>query len=143
MVPETKLMPDDGAPLHDPKRYRRLVGKLNYLTVTRPNIAYPVTVVCQFMSAPHTTHWDAAIRILRYLKGSPGKGLVYSDQGHSKIAVFTVPIGQVVLLVEGPLLDIVSSLVVTLYPGRVRNNQLYLDPVRSQNIAQWQTHPVS
>lgn len=54
-----------------------------------------------------------------------------------------MPIGQVVLLVEGPLLDIVSSLVVTLYPGRVRNNQLYLDLVRSQNTAQWQTHPVS
>ena len=89
MVPETKLMPDDGAPLHDSEKYRRLVGKLNYLTVTRPDIAYPVSVVSQFMSAPHTTHWDAAIRILRYLKGSPGKGLVYSDQGHSRIAAFT------------------------------------------------------
>lgn len=56
-----------------------------------------------------------------------------------------MPIGQVVLLVEGegPLLDIVSSLVVTLYPERVRNNQLYFDPVRSQNTAQWQTHPMS
>jgi hypothetical protein len=54
-----------------------------------------------------------------------------------------MPIGQVVLLVGGPLLDIVSSLVVTLYPGRVRSKQLYLDPVRNQNTAQWQTHLAS
>ena len=56
MVPETKLMPDDGAPLHDPERYRRLVGKLNYLTVTPSDIAYPVSVGSQLMSAPHTIH---------------------------------------------------------------------------------------
>jgi hypothetical protein len=43
-------------------------------------------------------------------------------------------IRQVVLLVEGPQLNIMSSLMVTLYPKRVRNKQLYLDPVRSQNI---------
>jgi len=67
MVPETNLMPDDGAPLHDPERYRRLVGKLNYLTVTRLDIAYSMSVVSQFILVPHTTHWDAAIRILRYL----------------------------------------------------------------------------
>ena len=89
MVPETKLVPEDGELLHDPEKYRRLVGKLNYLTVTRPDISYPVSVVSQFMSSPRTTHWDAAIRILRYLKGSPGKGLVYTDQGHSRIAAFT------------------------------------------------------
>lgn len=54
MVPETKLMTDDGAPLHDPEKYRRLVEKLNYLTVTRPDIAYPVSVVSQFSPAHYT-----------------------------------------------------------------------------------------
>jgi hypothetical protein len=47
-----------------------------------------------------------------------------------------MPIGHVVLLVEDSLLNIVSSLVVTLYLRRVRSIQLYLDPVRSQNITQ-------
>ncbi|KAL9251446.1 Retrovirus-related Pol polyprotein from transposon RE1-like protein [Drosera capensis] len=89
MVPEVKLMPEDGEPLHDPERYLRLVRKLNYLIVTRPDIAYPVSVVSQFMSAPRTTHWDTMVRILRYLKGSPGKGLVYSNQGHNRITAFT------------------------------------------------------
>jgi hypothetical protein len=89
MVLEIKLMPDDGVPLHDPDKYRRLVGKLNYLTVTRSDITYPVSIVIQFISAFHTTQWDATIQILRYLKGSPDKGLIYYDQGHSRIMAFT------------------------------------------------------
>lgn len=95
------------------------------------------------MSAPHTTHWDAAIQILRYLKDLQVKDsyILIRDIVGSRRSL--TPIGQVVLLVEGPLLDIVSSLVVTLYPGRVRNRRLYLDLVQSQNTAQWQTHPVS
>ncbi|RVW76474.1 Retrovirus-related Pol polyprotein from transposon TNT 1-94 [Vitis vinifera] len=40
MVPNVQLMPDDGDPFYNPERYRRVVGKLNYLTVTRPDIAY-------------------------------------------------------------------------------------------------------
>ncbi|KAL9275761.1 Retrovirus-related Pol polyprotein from transposon RE1-like protein [Drosera capensis] len=94
MVPDITLMSEDGEPLYDPERYRRLIGKLNYLTVIRPDIAYPVNVVSQFMSVPHTTHWDAThwdavLQILRYLKRSSGKRLVYSDQGHSRIVAFT------------------------------------------------------
>lgn len=69
----SKLLPDDGKPLHDSEKYQRLAGKLNYLTVTQINITYPVNVVSQFISAPNNTHQDAAIQILRYLKGSPNK----------------------------------------------------------------------
>lgn len=43
-----------------------------YITITRPDIAYVVGVVSQFMQKPRTIHLDAAYRILRYLKGSPG-----------------------------------------------------------------------
>ena len=48
-----------GETFKDPKRYRRLVGKLNYLTVTRPDIAHSVSVVSQYMSAPMVDHWAA------------------------------------------------------------------------------------
>ena len=41
----------DGEPFEDPKRYKRLVGKLNYLTITCPNIAYLVSIVSQFMTS--------------------------------------------------------------------------------------------
>ncbi|KAL6342820.1 hypothetical protein AAG906_016839 [Vitis piasezkii] len=43
MDPNVKLIPGQGEPLGDPGRYRRLVGKLNYLTITRPDISFPHT----------------------------------------------------------------------------------------------------
>lgn len=87
MDPNTKLMKDeDAGPLYiDTGRYRRLVGKLNYLTITRPDIAFPVSVVSQFMATPRVTHMEAVIRILRYLKGTPGVGLVYTPNGHTNV----------------------------------------------------------
>ncbi|KAM0022126.1 putative RNA-directed DNA polymerase [Helianthus debilis subsp. tardiflorus] len=89
MLPTRKLLPEDGSPLKDPERYRRLVGKLNYLTVTRPDISFVVSVLSQFMATPYTGHWDAALRVLRYLKNTPGLGILYSDQGHCRVGAFT------------------------------------------------------
>ena len=56
MIPNSKLQLEDGELLQDPEQYRRLVGKLNYLTLTRPDIAFPISVVCQFMNSPRTSH---------------------------------------------------------------------------------------
>ncbi|KAL6328709.1 hypothetical protein AAG906_003395 [Vitis piasezkii] len=58
-------------PLSNPSLYRRLVGSLVYLTVTRPDISYAVHQVSQYLSAPRSTHYAAVLRILRYLKGDP------------------------------------------------------------------------
>ncbi|RVW25707.1 Retrovirus-related Pol polyprotein from transposon RE1 [Vitis vinifera] len=80
---------DDGDPFYNPERYRRVVGKLNYLTVTRPDIAYAVSVVSQFTSAPTIKHWAALEQILCYLKKAPGLGILYSSQGHTRIECFS------------------------------------------------------
>ncbi|RVW90282.1 Retrovirus-related Pol polyprotein from transposon RE1 [Vitis vinifera] len=61
MVPNVQLMPDDGDPFYNPERYWRVVGKLNYLTVTRPDIAY----------------------------SAPGLGILYNSQGHTRIECFS------------------------------------------------------
>ncbi|CAL9002382.1 unnamed protein product [Prunus brigantina] len=73
----------------DKKRYQRLVGKLIYLAHTRPDIAYAVSVVSQFMHAPSEDHMAAVTRILRYLKVTPGKGLMFSKYGHTDVEGYT------------------------------------------------------
>jgi len=66
------------SPLVDKGRYQRLVGRLIYLSHTRPDIAYAVSVVSQFMHSPREPHMESVYRILRYLKSSSGKGLWFS-----------------------------------------------------------------
>nr|KYP71093.1 Copia protein [Cajanus cajan] len=89
MDPNIKLLPGQGEPLDDPERYRRLVGRLNYLIVTRPDIAFPVSVVSQFINDPRDSHRTVAMRILRYIKKAPGRGLLYEDKGNSKIVYYS------------------------------------------------------
>ena len=55
MDPNVKLVPGQGEPLRDPRRYQ-LVGKLNYLTITRPDISFLVSVVSQFLQSPYDSH---------------------------------------------------------------------------------------
>ncbi|XP_019438966.1 PREDICTED: uncharacterized protein LOC109344666 [Lupinus angustifolius] len=59
-----------GAPFEDPKIFRKIVGSLQYVTITRPDIAYVVNRVFQFMHSPTVLHWRATKRILKYLKGT-------------------------------------------------------------------------
>ena len=59
------------------------------MTHTRPNIAYAVSVVSQFMHKASEEHMNAVYRILRYLKGAPGKGLLFSKNGTSDIEGYT------------------------------------------------------
>ena len=59
------LTPTGGKPLFNPSLYKRLVGSLVYLTITRPNISYAVHQVSQYLSAPRSTHYAAVLRILR------------------------------------------------------------------------------
>ena len=66
----------------DKEQYQRLVGKLIYLSHTRPDIAYAVSLVSQFMHNPSKEHLSVVIRILRYLKSSPGSGLMFRKHGH-------------------------------------------------------------
>ncbi|PKI51171.1 hypothetical protein CRG98_028458 [Punica granatum] len=68
-----RLTADSGTPLNDPSRYRQLVGRL--MTITRPKLCYPVHILSQFMPDPRQDNWDAAMRVLRYLKQSPGHGI--------------------------------------------------------------------
>ncbi|XP_019196304.1 PREDICTED: uncharacterized protein LOC109190284 [Ipomoea nil] len=67
-----KLFAGEGEPFEDLEKYRRLVGKLNYLIITRPDIAFP----------------EAVIRIVKYLKDAPGKGILYANHGYMGVEAF-------------------------------------------------------
>ncbi|XP_050258980.1 uncharacterized mitochondrial protein AtMg00810-like [Quercus robur] len=74
-----------GEDVPDPALYRRLIGKLLYLTLTWPNICYAVHKLSQFMAAPKVPHLQAAYRILKYLKRSPGQGLFLFAESELKL----------------------------------------------------------
>ena len=77
-LPYNRLLKDDGKPYSNPGLYRSIVGALQYLTFTRPDIAFSVHQVSQFMQNPMVSHWTAAKRIMRYLKGTKECGIIYS-----------------------------------------------------------------
>ncbi|XP_026443007.1 uncharacterized protein LOC113342801, partial [Papaver somniferum] len=74
-----KLSPSDGKLLSNPTLYRQLVGSLNYLTITRPDISHAVHIVSQFMAAPRSTHYAAVLRVLRYIIGTLYQGVTFSS----------------------------------------------------------------
>ena len=81
---------DTSSPLfEDANHYRRLLGKLIYLTVTRPDIVYAVSVLSQFMQEPRQVHWEGALRVLTYIKRALGRGLIYRRHGHLRIEAYS------------------------------------------------------
>lgn len=78
-----KLRQYEGDLLPDPSLYRRLVGRLLYLTVTRPGLSYSVNKLSQFVSAPRDTHLHVVYAVLKYVKGTIGQGLFYSSSSDS------------------------------------------------------------
>uniref|UniRef100_A0A803QCK0 Reverse transcriptase Ty1/copia-type domain-containing protein n=1 Tax=Cannabis sativa TaxID=3483 RepID=A0A803QCK0_CANSA len=63
--------------LVDPKLYRRIIGKLQYLTITRPNIFFTVNKLIQYLAVPKNFHMNAAQRALQYIKHCPGQGIFF------------------------------------------------------------------
>jgi hypothetical protein len=77
MEPNVKFSKDSGQILDDPTAYRRLVGCLLYLTISRLDISFAMQVLSQFMDKPRVPHLTAATRVLRYIKASPAQGLFF------------------------------------------------------------------
>ncbi|KAM1582752.1 hypothetical protein ACFX14_030431 [Malus domestica] len=70
-------------------RYQRLVGRLMYLAHIRPDLAYALSVVSQYMHDPGEHHMNTVMRILRYLKGSLGKGILFKRNNHLRVKGYT------------------------------------------------------
>lgn len=80
MEPSLVLRADEGKELEDVTMYRRIVGSLIYLTLTRPDIAYVVGLLSRFVQAPRKPHLDAVRMVLRYIKSTPGYGVKFKRE---------------------------------------------------------------
>jgi len=77
-----------GTPLSQPEQYRRLIGKLLYLTLTRPDVSYAVQLLSQYLQSPTTAHMQAALHVVQYLKGSPGQGILMANNSAAQLTAF-------------------------------------------------------
>uniref|UniRef100_A0A803NUC9 Integrase catalytic domain-containing protein n=1 Tax=Cannabis sativa TaxID=3483 RepID=A0A803NUC9_CANSA len=74
MTTNKPLSIHDGEPMTDPSLYRSVIGALQYLSHTRPDISFAVNKLSQFLKSPTNVHWNATKRVLRYLKGTLNHG---------------------------------------------------------------------
>jgi len=77
-----------GAPLHDATQYRRLIGRLIYLTITCPELSYALHILSQFMQDPKEDHLEVARRVIRYLKGQLGQGILFRSDFDLQITTY-------------------------------------------------------
>ena len=82
------LSMDVGKLLPDASQYRKLIGRLLYLTLTRPDITYAVHRLSQFLTEPREPHMLAVKRVLQYLKGALSRGLFFSSSSSMQVKAF-------------------------------------------------------
>jgi histone deacetylase 1/2 len=125
-----------GTPLgsEDCTQYRSIVGALQYLTLTRPDLSFSVNKVCQYLHAPTTEHWTAVKRILRYVKDTLKLGITFTKSSSILLVPFQMQTGLVAWMIEHPhvvllyLLDQIWSL------GVLENKRQFLNLVPKLSI---------
>ncbi|GKD42847.1 uncharacterized mitochondrial protein-like protein [Tanacetum coccineum] len=98
-----KLNETDGYVLPNPSTYRTLVEKLLYLVITRHDLSFNTQALTQYSHNPRSSHYDALIRVLRYIKVCPGQGLFFPVNNPLYLTTYYDSDSPVVLLLEGSI----------------------------------------
>jgi len=88
MLSTLRLQQDGSTVVSNATLYRSVVGALQYILITRPDLSYVLNKACQFKHNPQDHHWKAVKRILRYLAGTTNHGLLIKRNSHSSILDF-------------------------------------------------------
>jgi len=83
-----KLSSIESVSFTDVHVYRRLIGRLMYFSNTRPDITFSVQQLSQFFDKFTIAHYNAAIKILKYMKGAPSLGLFFSSSSSAHFKAF-------------------------------------------------------
>lgn len=129
-------------PLPQAKVYRRLIGRLQYLCYTRPDITFAVNKLSQFLAAPNHHHLVAAHKVLRYLKGSIGLGLFLHLILLWIPVFFLMQIMAIALILGAQFQAFAFFLALPLSYGVLRNSRWFLDLQPKLSIVQWHKLPV-
>nr|XP_020174463.1 uncharacterized mitochondrial protein AtMg00810-like [Aegilops tauschii subsp. strangulata] len=86
---KAKVSALESSPASDAAFYRSIVGALQYLTLTRPDLQYVVPQVCLHMHAPRDSHWTLVKRILRYIRGTPSMGLTFTASASTDLVAYS------------------------------------------------------
>ena len=70
-------------------QYKQLVGKLNFLTSTKPDLSFTVQTLSQFMQAPSIDHCNALLHTLNYVSSTTGQGILFKDSTQLSLQAFS------------------------------------------------------
>lgn len=122
-----------GELIEDPVMYQRMIGRLIYLTITRPDITYLVHVLSRFMQRPRRPHLDVAFRILHYLKGTPDQGIFFATIGEINLRGYCNSDWASCPDTRRSVTGYYIFLGIHLYHGRLRNNIPSLTHLQKKN----------
>ncbi|XP_050157447.1 uncharacterized mitochondrial protein AtMg00240-like [Malus sylvestris] len=135
--PHSQMLLNEGKPLQDSTLYRSLVGPLQYLTFTRPDITYAVNSVCQFITAPTDVHLISVKRIIRYLQGTIECGITYSTDFAMHLTTFSDADWVGDLNTRRSVTGYVVYLGGIRSPGNQRSKHQFLEALQKQNTRYW------
>lgn len=128
-----------GELLRDPTEYRMLIGSLQYLGLTRPDIAFTVNKLAQYMQRPTEEHMQALRRLLRYLSGTSHMGLIIHKNSPMHLHAYSDAIGHEIRMTTSPQLLTLYTWVKIQSLGHQGNNVQEHDPLLRLNIRPWLT----
>ncbi|KAL0350510.1 UNVERIFIED_CONTAM: Retrovirus-related Pol polyprotein from transposon RE2 [Sesamum radiatum] len=143
LPPGLHLTTATGSLLPDPGPYRRLIGRLLYLGFTRPDISFAVQQLSQFIQHPRSSHWDAAVHVLRYLKGTSALGLFFPSSNTLQPSVFTDASWASCPDSRRSTTGFCIFLGLLSYLGKQRSKRRFLVPPLKLNIVVWELRCVN